>query len=166
MIIDKIEHFQHYHFGPAWKLAFDFLRTLTSETEDKKYALQGEDIFAVVMSYRTFSPDMALFEAHREYVDIQTVLVGAEGFECAFCDGLSVETPYDERADITFYKRDLPGMTRVDVCPGTFVMLYPHDAHMPGLIIGNEEKMIKKVVVKIKKELIMHNSGNMPCEEE
>ena len=114
-----------------------------------------DDIFAVVMSYRTFSPDMALFEAHREYVDIQTVLVGAEGFECTFCDELSVETPYDEGADIAFYKRDLPGVTRVDIYPGRFVLFYPQDVHMPGLIIGNEEKVIKKVVVKIKKELIM-----------
>lgn len=155
MIIDKIEHFQDYDFGPAWKRAFEFLRTLTSDTEEKKYPIEGDDIFAVVMSYRTFSPDIALFEAHREYVDIQTVLVGAEGFECAFCDELSVDTPYEKGADIAFYKRDLPGITRVDVHPGTFVMFYPHDAHMPGLFIGNEEKVIKKVVVKIKKELIM-----------
>jgi len=31
---------------------------------------------------------------------------------------------------------------------------------MPGLMIGNEEKIIKKVVVKIKKELIMQNTGS------
>lgn len=156
MIIDTIEHYQDYRFGPAWERAFAFLSTLTPETEDKRYSIQGDDIFAVVMSYTTFSAEIALFEAHREYVDIQAVLVGAEGFECAFCDGLSVETPYDVRADIEFYKREVPGITRVDVYPGTFVMFYPHDAHMPGLIIGNEEKVIKKVVVKIKKELIIH----------
>jgi YhcH/YjgK/YiaL family protein len=161
MIIDKIEHFEDYHFGKAWKLAFEFLSTLTSDSDDKKYPIQGDDIFAIVMSYKTFSPQKALFEAHREYVDIQTVLVGAEGFECAFCDDLTVDTPYNKSADIAFYKRSAPGQTRVDVCPGTFVMLYPHDAHMPGLMIGNEEKVIKKVVVKIKKELIMKNTGSL-----
>lgn len=157
MIIDKVEHFQDYHFGPAWKLAFEFLSTLTPDSEDKKYPIQGDDIFALVMSYRTFSPEKAVFEAHREYVDIQTVLVGAEGFECAFCDELTVDTPYDKSEDIAMYKRTVPGQTRVDVCPGTFVMLYPHDAHMPGLMIGNEERVVKKVVVKIKKELLSAN---------
>lgn len=155
MIIDKVEHFQDYHFGSAWSLAFEFLRTLTPQTEDKKYPIQGDDIFAIVMSYRTFSPETALFEAHKEYVDIQTVLVGGEGFECDFCDGLSTQTPYDKSRDIALYKRTRPGITRVDVYPGTFVMLYPNDAHMPGLMIGNEEKVIKKVVIKIKKELII-----------
>jgi YhcH/YjgK/YiaL family protein len=166
MIIDKVEHFQDYYFGSAWRAAFEFLSTLTPEAEDRKYPIQGDDIYAVVMSYTTFSPEMALFEAHREYVDIQTVLVGAEGFECAFCDELCIDTPYDTRADIAFYKRDLPGITRVDVYPGTFVMLYPHDAHMPGLIIGNEEKVIKKVVIKIKKELIMQKTGDAPYDHE
>jgi YhcH/YjgK/YiaL family protein len=160
MIIDKMEHFQDYHFGPAWKLAFEFLNTLTPDSDDKKYPIQGDDIFAIVMSYKTFSPDKALFEAHREYIDIQMVLVGAEGFECGFCDDLTVDTPYDNSTDIAFFKRSVPGQTRVDVSPGTFVMLYPHDAHMPGLMIGNEEKVIKKVVVKIKKELIMQNTGS------
>ena len=160
MIIDKIEHFQDYHFGPAWKLAFEFLSTLTPDSDDKKYPIQGDDIFAIVMSYKTFSPDKALFEAHREYVDIQTVLVGAEGFECAFCYDLIIDTPYNKSADIAFFKRSVLGQTRVDVSPGTFVMLYHHDAHMPGLMIGNEEKVIKKVVVKIKKELIMQNTGS------
>ena len=38
--------------------------------------------------------------------------------------------------------------------PGTFVMFYPHDAHMPGLVFGDKPELIKKVVVKIKKELL------------
>lgn len=154
MIIDKLEHFEDYPFGPAWKLAFEFLSTLTSDSEDKKYPIQGDDIFAIVMSYTTFSPERAVYEAHREYVDIQTVLVEAEGFECAFRDELCVETPYAKGSDAEFYKRTVPAQTRVDVYPGTFVMLYPHDAHMPGLMIGNEERVVKKVVVKIRKELL------------
>ena len=86
--------------------------------------------------------------------------MGAEGFECAFCYDLIIDTPYNKSADIAFFKRSVLGQTRVDVSPGTFVMLYPHDAHMSGLMIGNEEKVIKKVVVKIKKELIMQNTGS------
>ncbi|MBU1928128.1 YhcH/YjgK/YiaL family protein [bacterium] len=38
--------------------------------------------------------------------------------------------------------------------PETFVMLYPHDAHMAGLMIDVKPEFIKKVVVKIKKELL------------
>ena len=154
MIIDKTENWELYPFGPAWEKAFAFLKTLTPQSEDKKYEIDGEDIFAIVMSYKTFAAEKGLFESHRVYVDIQTVITGAEGFECTFTDDLTVETPYSETAEAQFYKRSTPAQTRVDVTPGTFVMLYPHDAHMPGLSIGNEEKVVKKVVVKIKKELL------------
>lgn len=156
MIIDKIENWKHYNFGAAWQRAFDFLSTMTPEVEEGKHKIEGDDIFALVMSYKTFAPQGALFETHREYIDIQSVLSGAEGFECAFNDELTIEKPYDMATEAEFYKRIHPGQTRVDVFPGTFVMLYPHDAHMPGLMVGQESALVKKVVVKIRKDLLMH----------
>lgn len=154
MIIDKLENFEHYHFGAAWQKAFAFLKSLSPDSQERRYLIEGEDIFALVMSYETFAPESALFEAHRDYVDIQTVISGGEGFECAFKSDLTIETPYDAAVEAEFYKRTSPGQTRVNVFPGTFVMLYPHDAHMPGLMIGDEARLVKKVVVKIKKELL------------
>ncbi len=154
MIIDKVENFKLYNFGPAWHRAFEFLDTLTSDSTDGRYTIEGEDIFAIVMSYHTSAPESAVFESHQNYIDIQTVITGAEGFECAFSDDLSVTTPYDASKDAAFYERTSYGQTHVDVFPGTFVMLYPHDAHIAGLIVGTESKLVKKVVVKVKVELL------------
>lgn len=154
MIIDKVENFKLYNFGPAWHRAFEFLDTLTPDSPDGRYTIEGEDIFAIVMSYHTSAPESAVFESHQKYVDIQTVITDAEGFECAFSDELSVTTPYDTSKDAAFYERTSHGQTRVDAFPGTFVMLYPHDAHIAGLIVGTESKLVKKVVVKVKVELL------------
>jgi biofilm protein TabA len=154
MIIDKLENYNMYHFGSAWKKAFEFLNSLSADSEDKKYQIQGDDVFALVMSYKTAKAQKAILESHRDYVDVQTVLVGAEGFECFMRDELVIDTPYDSSKDAEFYKRIVPGYARVDVAVGTFVALYPHDAHMAGLMI-EEEKFIKKVVVKIKKDLLL-----------
>ncbi|MFA5501656.1 MAG: YhcH/YjgK/YiaL family protein [Sulfurovaceae bacterium] len=154
MIIDKIENFGLYPLGSAWNLIFEFLGTLTPETEDKKYTIDGDDIFAIVMSYHTSTPETAVFESHKNYIDIQTVITGSEGFECAFADKLSVTTPYDASKDAAFYERNTHGQTRVDVYPRTFVMLYPHDAHIAGLMVGSESELVKKVVVKVKVELL------------
>ncbi|MGW8169429.1 MAG: YhcH/YjgK/YiaL family protein [Sulfurovaceae bacterium] len=154
MIIDKVENFGLYHFGPAWRSAFEFLGTLTPDTPDGRYTIDGEDIFAIVMSYHTSAPESAVFESHQKYVDIQTVIAGAEGFGCAFSDDLSVAIPYDASKDAAFYERTSHGQMRVDVLPGTFVMLYPHDAHIAGLIVGEESQLVKKVVVKVKVELL------------
>jgi YhcH/YjgK/YiaL family protein len=155
MIIDRLEHWEHYHFGAAWTKAFEFLGTLSADAEEKKYTIEGDDIFAIVMSYDTCSPETSLFESHQKYVDIQTTLIGTERFECAFTDTLLVQTPYDDATDVQWYKRTHPGQTRVDVSPDTFVMLYPHDAHMAALMTGENSEHIKKVVVKIKAELLL-----------
>jgi len=155
LIIDRLEHWQHYHFGAAWEKAFEFLLTLSPDSEEKKYTIQGDDIFAIVMSYDTCSPETSLFESHQKYVDIQTTLTGTERFECSFTDTLSVQTPYDDATDVQWYKRTQPGQTRVDVSPDTFVMLYPHDAHMAALMTGERSEHVKKVVVKIKTELLL-----------
>ncbi|WP_373030005.1 YhcH/YjgK/YiaL family protein [Sulfurovum sp.] len=155
MIIDRLENWKHYHFGSAWTKAFEFLHTLSADAEEKKYTIEGDDIFAIVMSYDTCTPETSLFESHKRYVDIQTVLIGAERFECSFTDNLSIHTPYDDATDVQWYKRMAPGQTRVDVCPETFVMLYPHDAHMAALMTSEKSEHVKKVVVKIKTELLL-----------
>ncbi len=157
MIIDKLKNWENYHFGPKWKCAFEFLNSLTSESDEKKYDIQGEDIFAQVMSYETRRPDAAILESHRKYVDIQAVLIGSERIECFSRDDLVVQTPYDEFKDFELYKRACPGQIYVDVFPGTFVMLFPQDAHMPALITGEKSELIKKVVVKIKIEFLMRD---------
>lgn len=154
MIIDKITFWEHYQFGSAWKLAFEFLLSLTPDADDKQYDLQGDDIFAIVMSYETKNPEIALLETHRRYVDIQTVLVGGERIEWFSRDELIVDTPYDKSKDVEFYKRTCPGSSRVDVFPGTFVMFFPQDAHMPALMIDEKPELIKKVVVKINVEIL------------
>lgn len=154
MIIDSLENSHLYHFGPAWKQAFDFLNSLTPESEDKKYIIQGDDIFAIVMSYNTSSSEDSMLESHQNYIDIQTTLRGAEAFECFSTDKLKIKTPYEASKDAAFYTYTPHYSSRVNVTPGTFVMLYPHDAHMAGLIIDDKPEFIKKVVVKIKKELL------------
>ncbi len=154
MIVDKLKNWEHYQFGSAWKCAFDFLISLTPDSDEKKYNLQGDEIFAQVMSYKTRTPATAVLETHRKHIDIQTVLIGSEGIEWFPKDGLIVDTPYDESKDAAFYKRISPGSCRVNVFPGTFVMLFPQDAHMPALTIEEKPELIKKVVVKIKAELL------------
>ncbi|MDD5359830.1 MAG: YhcH/YjgK/YiaL family protein [Sulfurovaceae bacterium] len=154
MIIDKVENFKLYHFGKAWQQTFEFLSTLTPDSLDGRYDIDGDDIFAIVMSYQTSTPEMAIFESHEKYIDIQSVIVGGEGFECAFSDELNITKPYDATKDVTFYERTSQGQTQVDVYSGTFVVLYPHDAHIAGLMIATETELVKKVVVKIKKELL------------
>ena len=154
MIIDRWKNWQIYHFGPAWRTAFEFLDKLTADTADGRYELQGDDIFAIVMSYETRGAEEAILEAHRRYVDIQTVLHGKEGFEWFPVPSLAVAQPYDAEKDVEFYHRQEPGPGRLDIGPGLFVALFPEDAHMATLMVGNRCESIKKVVVKVRADLL------------
>ncbi|MCK9473258.1 YhcH/YjgK/YiaL family protein [Sulfurimonas sp.] len=154
MIVDKLKNYQIYKFGTPWQRAFEFLNSITHETEDGRYEIDGENIFAIVMSYKTIPREKAIIESHKNYVDIQTTLRGTEGFECFFIDSLKVKTPYDTSKDAEFYENDTPYHSRSDIPVGSFIMFYPHDAHMPCLIVGGKDEYIKKVVVKIRVELL------------
>lgn len=154
MVTDKIKMWQNYPFGAAWQKAFDFLQTLTPTTPDGKYEIESEEIFAIVMSYNTKKREDAAIESHRKYVDIQATLRGVEGFECFHIDTLHIKTPYTPLEDITFYENKALCHSRVHIAEGSFVMFFPHDAHMPCLMVSDKEEYIKKVVIKIKADLL------------
>jgi biofilm protein TabA len=154
MVADKIEKWQNYPFGVAWQKAFAFLNTLTPTTNDGKYEIEGEEIFAIVMSYNTLIREDTVIESHQKYVDIQATLRGAEGFECFCTDTLTIKTPYDTTKDITFYEKNAICHSHIRIAEGYFVMFLPHDAHMPCLRVDDKELYIKKVVLKIKAELL------------
>ncbi len=153
MIIDKLNNWDYYNFGLVGKQVFDFLQSLSPDSAEKKYELQGEDIFAQISSYKTRTQDSALLETHNKYIDIQAVLTGKEIIKTSSRDGLVVHTQYDEVKDVEFY-RCSGELADINLYPGSFVLFYPHDAHMPGIVLGKEAEMVKKVVVKIKLELL------------
>ncbi|MGR3293064.1 MAG: YhcH/YjgK/YiaL family protein [Candidatus Scalindua sp.] len=152
MIIDRVEYYNCYPYGSAWNSAFEFLDTITPGVEEKKYEIQGDDIYAIVASYNT--KEHYRFEAHREYVDIQCLLDGQEILESTALNGLTVDAPYDPKNDVAFYVKTDNQTTISHLIPGIFIAFFPHDAHMPGVSVRGSSTFVKKVVVKIRAELL------------
>lgn len=154
MIVDLIDNWKRYFSGPNWERAFDFLSGLGPDTEEGETALQGEAIFARVMSYETRSPDEAVLETHRKYIDVQTTIVAAERIDWFPREGLQIKERYNEDSDRVLYHRPRIAPVSIDVHPGTFVVQFPTDAHMPQLIVGEGPERIKKAVVKFSVDLV------------
>jgi YhcH/YjgK/YiaL family protein len=154
MIVDRLHNYRCYPLGNAWQLAFDFLLSLPPGAEEKKYPLLGDDLFAIVMSYQTGSPETAEIEAHRKYLDIQAVITGEEGIGWSQVEDLEIDTPYDVAKDAELYKHPAQGLLRVDLFPGDFMALFPHDAHMPSIMTQQGPVFTKKVVVKVGMHLL------------
>ncbi|HOH28081.1 MAG TPA: YhcH/YjgK/YiaL family protein [Candidatus Hydrogenedentes bacterium] len=155
MIHDTLSNWPRYFKTPSWQCVFEFLFSLNTEAEDcKKIPLQGEDIYASIMSYETCGPDEAKLEAHDHYIDIQMSLVNSEGIDWYPRSILTVKIPYDSERDRTLYVRPEENPTRINNYPGQFTVLFPEDAHMPKQITGGFSEQVKKVVVKLNRRLI------------
>lgn len=150
MIVDTFDNWALYFSGDVWKTVLEFLAGLNENSADGEYPIRGKDIFARVMSYQTRSRDEIVFEAHKEYVDIQTVLAGAEGIAWQSVNSLTVRQSYDAAKDVEFYLTPPTFPLRVDLTNGKFVALFPADAHAAQLHVDGMPSPLKKVVVKVR----------------
>lgn len=157
MIADSIQNSTRYPFGPAWTAAFDFLKTLTPDSETGKRLIQGSDLFAGVDGYSTKTRADAKLETHRKYVDIQVLLSGTEVIEIFPKNGLTVSEPYHSGKDAEFYEKPAEEHAKVILKPGQFLVFFPDDAHMPCLMAGSSPEPVKKVVFKIAVNLLTNS---------
>jgi len=148
MITDTLKNAHQYPLGVAWAKAIEFIKPLDSNTPDGEYPLNGDAMFARVMSYETKPSAKAKFEAHEKYADVQATLDRAEGIAVVDRSNLEESVPYHEANDVVFFETPATVPALVDLYPGSFAFLLPQDVHMPQLEVG-ESRLIKKVVVKI-----------------
>ena len=149
MIFDSLEFADVYKLGTNFEKAFEFLQGLTADTANGRYDVDGERIFAMVTSYDTKPIDAAELEVHRRYIDVQMTLIGEETIgHCNLSNELVVTKEYDEEADITFFRQPSMALNYVCMAPGLFAIFFPHDVHLPGIVV-NGLCTVKKAVVKI-----------------
>ena len=100
--------------------------------------------------------EQALFEAHREFVDVQMTIAGDELIGCAPLGRVTPLGEYDEKRDIQFFRGE--GLV-LDCTGGMFAVFFPEDAHRPCVAPGTPRR-IRKIVAKIHRSLIPH--GQLP----
>ncbi len=144
MILDTLDRANRYvslHRG--FRKAFEFLAR-ASDLESGTVELDGRNTYATIATQPGKTRGDALLESHRKYIDVHYCLEGEEevGWRpVEQCEG--IRDPYDAEKDITTYD-DKPA-SWLTLKPGTFVVLFPEDAHAPLVSAGP----IKKVVVKV-----------------
>ncbi|RPJ36742.1 MAG: DUF386 domain-containing protein [Deltaproteobacteria bacterium] len=146
MVIDHLKNAPLYSgVHPRMADAFRYLqKTDFSKVEPGRYEIDGASLFALIQHYDPKPRERARWEAHRKYIDVQYVLAGSELFGYAPLERLS-SVAYDEAKDF----HELKGNGDFLQAPaGTFLILFPQDAHMPG-IAGPASQFVKKIVVKI-----------------
>ena len=111
------------------------------------YNNRGKNVYLIRMGKADVAKDGTprVFEAHRDYLDIHYVISGSECVGYSDIDKLTVEREYDAEGDYLLLRGEV---NRLILSPGEFCIVFPEDAHIPGMI-GNTPSFIK-AVVKIK----------------
>lgn len=112
-----------------------------------RYELADGSYF-MVQEYITKKEHHCKLESHRKYIDVQWVLKGKEKIRTYSVDKLDPETAYDFEKDVRFWK-PVDNMMDIQLCDGGYVVLYPNDAHMPCIMV-DEQNIVRKIVIKIK----------------
>ncbi len=114
-------------------------------------AIDGDRVYALVMDAQTKTEDVAHFETHRKYMDVQVDLEGAERFRTT--PGAVVPFgEFDVAAD-KGYCDAAPGND--DLLEGTlengrFAVFMVGEPHMPNLVLdGLEPGPIRKICFKV-----------------
>ena len=111
-----------------------------------KNEIDGRDIYYEVSEVETAKKDGKLFEAHKNFIDIQMTLSGEEWYGHNFVENLKEEIPYDSNKDAGFYSGD---GEYFQIPKGYFALFMPEDAHNPCVYFEKQGR-VRKLVVKIR----------------
>ncbi len=146
MIFDQLKNAAMYeNVKDGFAKGFAFIQ----EAEEKslpagRYDIDGDRVYAMIQEYETHG-NIGQFEAHRDYIDIQYIASGEEYMEYAPLHDCTETVAYTP--DIAFYKAD--AKVKMVFCAGDFGIFFPHDAHNPGVWVGEVGK-VRKIVIKVR----------------
>lgn len=146
MIFDHIDNAARFEaISPLVAQALAFVRRADlAELPVGRYEIQGTQVFALVQDYLTKPESKGFWEAHRRYIDLQFLVTGRERIGFGRTARMVLRS-HDEERDLSV----LDGSGEfVEIGDGCFVLLWPDDAHMPGLQVSQPEP-VRKIVVKI-----------------
>ncbi|MSU70445.1 MAG: DUF386 domain-containing protein [Opitutaceae bacterium] len=147
MIIDRLTHAKAYTgLGPRFAKAFAYLAlTDLDKLPVGRFAIEGDNLFALVSDGPTKPRDQCRYEAHLRYHDIQLVTHGEELMGYAPVEDLLVVQPFRAGNDYAFFE----GIgTDFQVRAGMFAVFMPQDGHRPSMAIDQPQR-VRKVVLKV-----------------
>ena len=146
--IDRRSFAAHYYdHKKVWDKAFAFLKNTDLANLSLGRIELGHNAFATVSEYFPKDREVTLVEVHQKFIDIQYVISGKEIIDVAPVESLTVTEPYNSENDIAF--GTVPTFTELKASPDRFFILFPSEAHRPGMKDGDSKILIRKIVVKI-----------------
>jgi len=148
MIVTRLELLtSQIAITPALGTALSWLASARDQNlPDGRVEIDGSKVYALVQSYD--SKPEPRFEAHRRYLDIQYIVSGKEQFGWTALENLVPADPYNPEKDVVKGSVAAEAASFVKLSSGYLAVVWPADAHAPGMADG-EPSPVKKIVVKV-----------------
>lgn len=117
----------------------EFLSTVGTVRQN----IDGDKLYVTRFDVSTSTDEARLFEYHRRYLDIFVDVNGTERVDIATPEKLEVRDQHDDYWGCAGHAEQ-----SVILTPGSFLVLFPGDAHRPGMAAA-EPVNISRIVFKI-----------------
>ena len=145
MILDKLTAARAYRgIHPRLDAVLDrlndeFLAAVGPET----MRLEGDALYVTRFTYETLPLEDTFFEAHKRYLDVHLMVAGEERVEIASPSGLDL---FEHKDDFYAYRGEAE--QSLILRPGSFLVVFPEDAHRIKIAV-DEPETVSKVVFKV-----------------
>jgi YhcH/YjgK/YiaL family protein len=148
MIAAEMTHLKRYRgICPALDIALDYLSAADlSQLTQGRNEVDGDQVFINRFDYTTIPEEEAVWEGHRDYADIHVLLSGREQIGVADADSLTLVRE-DRESDNVEYAGSV--QTWVPMEPGRVLIVFPEDAHLVKVKLGDKSP-VQKVVFKVR----------------
>ena len=149
MLYGTLQHLDSYRgMHPGVMRGLELLRdTDFSQLPDGKYEVDGDRLFYSLQSYENkLANDTP--ESHRKYIDIQFLISGREWMEIAPLENMTEVAEARPEGDIWLHRGPVDG--QVLLAGDRFAVLWPEDAHAPGIAVDGKTEPCRKCVVKVR----------------
>lgn len=151
MIFDSIANAKQYAgLNAGIDRVLEEIQKYTSANypEDTLY-LDGDDLYMMFGCYKTHDRQEAIAEAHQQYIDVMCMVEGEETIYVKHTEDLqNITKAYDPEIDALLGDLDDDAVP-VRLKAGSFVVLFPQDAHSPGCVVSSP-MTAKKIVGKVR----------------
>ena len=143
---------RYFSLAPGLDKAFQYLEKVAANPPaDGRYPIDSDRVYAIVASYKTLPRAQKILEGHYNYLDVQYLAEGRpEAIYYGDAEKAPVAEDYDPARDFIKYAPEA-ALSMLVLRKGDFAIFFPEDAHMPGVLFG-EEAEVKKIVVKVRLE--------------
>lgn len=151
MIYDTLNQLsQYFPKDSPLHRAIAFVKDFDRTQADGRYPIDGDALYALVSSYDTSAPAERRFEAHKKYLDLQTLLEGEEAIDVSLAANLPLLQEYNETKDIMHLQPPQEYASLV-MKTGYAAVFYPQDVHRPNCHLHGQCP-VRKIVVKVRIE--------------